>query len=153
MSDTGRVAEVDRALGNREPVRQLSRVPVRQRLLLALLIGPSGVVLLIGGLLVCLATTSLGGRLLGAAVAVAALLLVGVAQGLHRSARLDERAGLERELDAAILAGSASCGPASCGSASGGSSPGGSGGCGSASDGGSAPCAAADCAVRALPRR
>ncbi|MDQ2837380.1 MAG: hypothetical protein M3Y42_04550 [Actinomycetota bacterium] len=112
----------------------LSRVPVRARRQLAAMLTPIGVVLLIAGVLSAILSDSITGRLVGPVVALIALLLLAISTGLFRSARLDERAGLERQLDEAILAtaGAADCGGSGCG--------------------GAGACGVADCAVRALPR-
>jgi hypothetical protein len=114
------------------PDSQLSQVPLRQREQLARLLAPVGSVLLAGGLLLGWRAESIPGHLVGTVVGLIALLLLGVAWGLRRSAALDRRAEAEAELDAAILAvAGGDC--SDCG-----------GECGS--------CGVADCAVKALPR-
>ncbi len=107
----------------------LGQVPARQRRLLAVLLAPLGLVLLVAGVLAMVLSGSLAGHLVGAVLAAFALLLLGIAQGLHRSASLTERALAEQRLDAAIL----SADGGSCG-----------GDCGS--------CGVDDCAVKSLPR-
>lgn len=105
---------------------ELSRVPPAQRRFLAVLVGPVGAALLVAGGLLAVTAGSVVGHLLGGVLAAIALLLLGVAQGLYRSARQDE---YEAELDAAALAVSGE----DCG-----------GDCRTCAD---------DCAVKSLPRR
>ena len=88
---------------------------------------PLALVVLIAGILPVALQTSIGWKIVGAAVIVVAMLLLGVTVGLRASATMDER---ESKLDAAILATAGPCG----------------------SDCGSAACGASDCAVKALPR-
>lgn len=107
----------------------LSQVPARQRRLLAVLLSPLAVVLLVAGVLAVVLSGSPAGHLVGAVLAIFALLLLGIAQGLFRSAALTDRALAEERLDAAIL------------SADGGS-------CGGSCD----SCGVDDCAVKSLPR-
>lgn len=102
---------------------------MRQRRLLSLLIAPLAVLLLIAGMLSLTMARSLPGHLIGAVVALFALILLGIAQGIRRSVKLDERAAAERQLDEAILATSPAC----------------------ASDCGSGLCGVDDCAIKARP--
>lgn len=100
-------------------------MPPRQRQFLALLLAPVGLLLLVAGALLAWRAGSIAGHLVGAVVAVLAVLLLGVAHGLFWSARRDQ---YEAALDAAALAVGGACGE-DCGS-----------------------CAGDDCAVKALPR-
>jgi uncharacterized membrane protein len=112
-----------------QPQDVLDQVPARQRRLLAVLLAPLALVLLLAGILAAVLSGSPAGHLVGAVITVIALLLLGIAQGLYRSASLTERALAEQSLDAAIL----SADGGSCG-----------GDCGS--------CGVDDCAVKSLPR-
>ncbi|MFL6163017.1 MAG: hypothetical protein ACJ74U_12400 [Jatrophihabitantaceae bacterium] len=105
---------------------ELSLVPARQRRQLALLMLPVAAVLLAAGMLLAWRAGSVAGHLVGALVALIALVLLGVGQGLLSSARRDDH---EQRLDEAIRAATGPCGN-DCGSG----------------------CASNDCAVRALPR-
>ena len=116
----------------------LHRVPPRQRRQLAVLLLPAAAALLAVGLLLGWLAASPAGHLVGALVALLALVLLGVGYGLLRSAHADER---ERLLDEAIRQATGPCGSDS-----------GSADCGSA-DCGSTGCGSTDCAVRTLPRR
>ena len=107
----------------------LSAVPVAQRQRMAFMLLPLGIVLLVAGVLPLLLASALLAKIGGLVVALVALLIVGVAYGLQRSARLDELVQLEQAVDEAILAGSG-------------------GGCGSDCT----SCGVDDCAVKALPR-
>jgi len=89
---------------------------------------PLAGVLLVAGLLPALGAPGLVWKLVGVLVTALAVLLVGVAVGLRRTAAADDRARLEAELDAAIIATAGPCG----------------GDCDS--------CGPQDCAVKALPR-
>jgi hypothetical protein len=104
----------------------LRLVPPRQRQFLSLLIGPVGLLLLVAGGLLAWRPGAWAGHLIGAVIAVIAVLLLGVAHGLFWSARRDR---YEARLDAAVLAA-------------------GGGACGSDCD----SCTGDDCAVKALPR-
>jgi hypothetical protein len=94
---------------------------------MAIALLPLALVILVAGILPVALQTSIGWKIVGAAVSVVAMLLLGVTIGLHASAAKDER---EAKLDAAILATAGPCG----------------------SDCGSGACSASDCAVRTLPR-
>lgn len=111
---------------------ELNRIAPARRRQLALMLAPFGLVLLVTGAAPVLA----GGviwKLVGVVVIVVALLVLGVAFGLQRSAQLDETFEREQQLDAAVLAEAALNGV---------------GGCGSNCD----ACGVDDCAVKALPR-
>ena len=127
----------------------LNRMPVRQRRLLALMLGPLALVLLVAGVLAAALSGALLGHLVGTLVALTALVLLGIAQGLRRSARLDEQVMAERQLDAAILAAAGTCGSDSARGSD--SACGSDGACGSG--GATGTCGATNCAVRSLPRR
>jgi hypothetical protein len=94
---------------------------------MAIALLPLALVVLIAGILPVALHTSIGWKIVGAAVIVVATLLLGVTIGLHASAAKDER---ESKLDAAILAATGPCG----------------------SDCGGGACSASDCAVKTLPR-
>lgn len=111
------------------PPAELSRVPVRHRRQLGLLMLPVALVLLAAGVLLAWRAGSPAGHLVGVLVALVALVLLGVGQGLFSSARRDER---EQRLDAAIRAATGPCGN-DCGT-------------------GASACDSTDCAVKALPR-
>lgn len=64
---------------------------------------PLALVLLVAGLLAA-SLHGLGWKLAGSLVALLALVLLGVAWGLRRSAALSEAAAAERRLDEALLA-------------------------------------------------
>lgn len=98
------------------------------------MLAPLAAALLVAGAVALLLAASPAGKVIGLVVAVIALLLLGITQGLYRSARLDELAERERQLDAAILATAGSCG-SDCGCVN-----------------GSAACGVDDCAVRSLFR-
>ncbi len=105
--------------------------PARRRQM-ALVLMPFGAVLLVAGAVPVLA----GGivwKLVGVVLIVLAVLVLGVAWGLQRSAALDEAAAREQQLDDAILGEAALTGADSCGS-----------NCGA--------CGVDDCAVKSLRR-
>ncbi|MEO6700120.1 MAG: hypothetical protein ABI140_00120 [Jatrophihabitantaceae bacterium] len=106
------------------------RSAARGQRLLAVLLAPLALALLVAGVLVAVLSGSLAGHLFGGVLALFALLLLVIVQGLLRTARLSERAARERQVDAAILAAAGPCG----------------------SDCGSGGCGVDDCAVKALPR-
>lgn len=111
---------------------ELNRIAPARRRQMALVLAPFGLVLLVAGAVPVVA----GGivwKLVGVVLIVLALLVLGVAFGLQRSAALDETARREQQLDEAILAEAALNG---------------AGGCGSNCD----ACGVDDCAVKALPR-
>lgn len=112
MTDTGLVSE------------QLYAIPPGRRRRMALALAPVGAVLLAAGVLT-LWRPGAGWKLVGLVVGLLALVLLGVAWGLRRSAALTEAALAEQRLDevltsaAAAAGGGATCGGAglSCGAA------------------------------------
>lgn len=111
---------------------ELNRIAPARRRQLALVLAPFGLVFLVAGALPVIA----GGivwKLVGGVLIVLALLVLGVARGLQRSAALDDAARREQQLDDAILAEAALTGAGGCGSD-----------CGA--------CGVDDCAVKSLPR-
>jgi hypothetical protein len=91
---------------------------------------PLALVLLVTGVLPATRAGVLWPRVVGVLVVGCAVLLLGVALGLRRSAAQDEAAAHEAAVDAAIMASSGPCG----------------------SDCSTGACAVTDCAVKALPR-
>jgi hypothetical protein len=104
----------------------LTRVPPRQRQFLSLLIAPTGLALFVAGALLSWRSGALTGHLIGAGIAIIAIVLLGVAHGLFSSARRD-RYEASSNGSAATASVDATCG-ADCGSCAG------------------------DCAIRSLPR-
>lgn len=120
MPDTGMVSE------------ELNAIPVAHRRRMALALTPLGGVLLIAGIL-ALFRAGVGWKLAGLLVAALALVLLGIAWGLRRSATLTEAVDAERQLDEVLAAAAADAGGGTCGSigqACGSSSA--DGGCGAA---------------------
>jgi hypothetical protein len=117
VPDTGRVSE------------QLNAIPPAHRRRMALALAPLGGVLLVAGIVAAF-RDGIGWRLAGLLVAGLALVLLGIAWGLRRSAALSEAAAAERQLDEvlAAAAGGGVCGSSglACGSGSA------DGGCGAA---------------------
>jgi hypothetical protein len=102
MPDTGRVSE------------QLNAIPPATRRRMALALAPLGAVLLIAGIL-AVSRSGLGWKLAGLAVAVLALVLLGIGWGLRRSAELAEAADAERRLDETLAAAAVHAGGGVCG--------------------------------------
>ncbi len=99
---------------------------------MALALVPLGGVLLIAGILALL-RAGVGWKLAGLLVTALALVLLGIAWGLRRSAMLTEAVDAERRLDEVLAAAAAGAGGGRCGStgqACGSSSA--DGGCGAA---------------------
>jgi len=94
---------------------QLNAIPPARRRRMALALAPLGAVLLVAGLL-AMFRDGAGWKLAGLLVAVLALVLLGIAWGLHRSAGLTEAANAERQLDEVLAAAAAEAGGGLCGS-------------------------------------
>ncbi len=119
MPDTGWVSE------------QLEAIPPARRRRMALVLAPLGGVLLAAGL-VTVSRHGVGWTVLGLLVELLALVLVGIAWGLWRSAALTEATQAEQRLDEVLLAATAGAGCApggvSAGTGSAGSTSAGAGG-------------------------
>jgi hypothetical protein len=104
MTDTGWVSE------------QLYAIPPGRRRRMALVLAPMGAVLLAAGVLAC-SQPGVGWKLTGLVVGLLALVLLGVAWGLRRSAALTEAALAEQRLDEVLTeAAAAAGGGVACGS-------------------------------------
>jgi hypothetical protein len=118
MPDTEKVSE------------QLNAIPPAHRRRMALAVTPVGAVLLVAGIL-AVSRPGIGWVLVGLLVALLALVLLGMAWGLWRSAALTEAAVAEQRLDEVLTAAAgAICGSAgspSTGSPDGAGSPCGAG--------------------------
>jgi len=112
---------------------QLNAIPPARRRRMALAVAPVGAVLLVAGIL-AVSRPGIGWMLVGLLVALLALVLLGIAWGLWRSAALTEAAVAEQRLDEVLTAAAAAAG-AVCGSA------------GSPSTTGSPPGAGSPCGV------
>ena len=120
ISDTGRVSE------------QLNAIPPTHRRRMAWALMPLGAVLLIAGILAA-SRDGAGWKLAGLTVAALALVLLGIAWGLRRSAALTAAADAERRLDEELTAAAAEAGAGVCGSTGLACGSGGAdGGCGAA---------------------
>jgi hypothetical protein len=111
---------------------QLNAIPPAHRRRMSLALAPLGGVLLVAGALGVFHHGA-GWKVAGLLVAVLALVLLGIAWGLRRSAALTEAADAERRLDEVLTAAAAEAGGGMCGStglACG--SAGADGGCGAA---------------------
>jgi len=104
IADTGVVSE------------QLYAIPPGRRRRMALALAPVGAVLLAAGVLAC-GRPGVGWKLVGLVVGLLALVLLGVAWGLRRSAALTEAALAEQRLDEVLTEAAAAAGGAPCGSA------------------------------------
>ncbi|HEY0167002.1 MAG TPA: hypothetical protein VGB75_08175 [Jatrophihabitans sp.] len=120
---------------------ELYAIPPTRRRRMALALAPLGVALLVTAVLT-ITLDGAGWKLAGLLVAALAVVLLGVAWGLQRSAALSEAAEAEQRLDAVLTAAAGSSGGA-CGSA-------GSEGGSLDSEGGSAGSSAAPCGTTGL---
>jgi hypothetical protein len=97
----------------------LNAIPPARRRRMSLMLAPVGVVLLLAGILT-LSLDGVGWKLAGLLVMALAVVLLGVAWGLRRSAALsealDEATAAEQRLDEVLVAAAGSSGVA-CGSA------------------------------------
>ncbi|HST47910.1 hypothetical protein [Jatrophihabitans sp.] len=100
---------------------QLNAIPPARRRRLALALAPLGGVLLVAGML-AFSRHGVGWMLAGLLVGLLALVLLGIAWGLRRSAALTEAAAAEQRLDEVLMAAAGPCGvPAGASGAGGGS--------------------------------
>lgn len=97
MPDTGRVSE------------QLNAIPSADRRRMALALAPLGGVLLIAGMVAAF-RDGIGWKLAGMVVVLLALVLLGIAWGLRRSAALTEAIAAEQRLDEVLAAAAAEAG-------------------------------------------
>ena len=88
---------------------ELDAIPPARRRRMAWALAPLGLVLLVTGILTA-SLDGLGWKLAGLLVAGLAVVLLGVAWGLHRSAVLTEAAAAERRLDEVLVAAAGSSG-------------------------------------------
>jgi hypothetical protein len=93
----------------------LNVIPPARRRRMALVLAPVGLVLLLAGILT-VSLDGVGWKLAGLLVATLAVLLLGVAWGLRRSAALAEATAAEQRLDEVLVAATRSSGTA-CGGA------------------------------------
>ena len=104
MADTGLVSE------------ELYAIPPGRRRRMALALAPVGAVLLAAGVLACW-RPGVGWKLVGLVVGLLAVVLLGIAWGLRRSAVLTEAALAEQRLDEVLTeAAAAAGGGVACGS-------------------------------------
>jgi hypothetical protein len=92
---------------------ELNAIPPARRRRMALALAPLGLVLLVAGILT-VSLDGVGWKLAGLLAAGLAVVLLGVAWGLRRSAGLSEAAAAEQRLDEVLLAAARASGTA-CG--------------------------------------